>query len=44
MNYCDIWLAPTEGVAYLSVTNVGGSTAFTGCDTAVADMIINHVQ
>lgn len=44
LNYADIWLAPTEGVAYMSVTNDGGSTAFNGCDTAVWTMISNKVQ
>lgn len=44
MNFSVAWLAPTEGVAYLAVTNDGGNTAGTGTDQAVATMITNNVR
>jgi len=40
MNYSSAWIAPTEGVAYIAVTNDGGKTAASSLDTAIAALIL----
>lgn len=44
LNFADIWLAPTEGMAYMAVTNDGGTNAYGACDTTVWTMISNGVH
>ena len=42
MNFATAWIAPAEGVAYLTVTNDGGKNAASALDSVVSGLILSH--
>jgi hypothetical protein len=40
MNYATAWIAPSEGIAYLTVTNNGGNKAAGALDAVTSALIV----